>query len=163
MLRILAPLLALAAAPALADGPNEHHHDHAAHLAEAGDLRLLHAWAVEGSDPLLIFVEIENTGAEDVTLTGIHGDWGDFDLVAPVLQNGEPVLVTLSELTIPAQSELHLEPGGAAIRALNLTEEAHEGHVEELDLHFTGDLEAEIDVEIMPRGTTKHPHAGHNH
>lgn len=144
---------------------HDHDHDHGAarHLAEIGDLRLIHGWAVDGADPLLVFVEIQNIGAAMQVLEEVHGDWGSFDIVAPVLKEGEITLTPMRSLPLPAGSKMMLAPGSVAIRAQDLTEDLHEGHIEQLDLHFSGGIEAEIDVEIMPEGTTRHPHAGHNH
>lgn len=172
MLRMMSLIALLGTTPALADGPSDGHahagHDHAHgdeahHLTEAGDMRLIHAWAAEGATPLLVYVEIQNTGATEAVLTGAEADWASFDIVAPVLRDGAAALVTLDDLPVPAQSTLDLAPGSVAIRAQDLAQDLHEGHVAHLHLHFADGLAAEIDVEILPRGTTRHPHAGHVH
>lgn len=156
-------LLALAPVATLAHD-HKHQHGEAEHVAEGQGLRVLHAWMAEPEgDEARIYMEIENQSDAPLVLLGAEGDFANsFGLSGMVLQNGVSVAVDLPELIVPAQREMDLEPGGAAILATGLTEHLHEGDVEEIHVLFEGQ-EIEVDVMVLEHGARQHPHAGHNH
>lgn len=167
MARIFLAVLAAAllVGPALADTHNHdtHNHAEARHIVETGNLRLIHGWAAEGADPMLVFMDIENHGDRPMTLVRASSDWAGFDLVAPKMAGNSGDLVVLDSLPIPAHSTMSLTPGAVALRARDLTETPAQGHVEHITLHFADGTQAEMDIGVQPPGTTRHPHAGHSH
>ncbi|MEL6584812.1 MAG: hypothetical protein AAFQ36_13355, partial [Pseudomonadota bacterium] len=62
--------------PLAAHAAGDHDHSHeASHVAEGEGLRLLHGWtrATHGSD-VIVFVEVENEGADVLHLHGAESD-----------------------------------------------------------------------------------------
>lgn len=149
--------------PLRAEGDHVHG-SKAAHLAEAHGLRVLHAWAPAAkSGDALIYMEIRNETDQPATLTGAEGDWAEtFVLSGAVLKDGEMQRVELSELVVPAEGRVKMEPQGAAIAAHELRGTLAEGEMRNLHLRI-GEAEIEIEVQIMPAEANAHPHAGHNH
>ncbi len=162
-MRMLAFAASLAAAlPVFAD---EDGHDADDHLAESGGVRILHAWTTPETDDgaYRIYLEIENVSGGEITLLGGGTeDGGTAELVGLNFAEGgstEP----LGAFPIPAESELALEPDALFLSLTGLATVLSEG--DELDMHL--DLEPigaiEIHVDVEATGTTRHPHAGHNH
>lgn len=162
---LLVASLAVIPQPLIAEG--EHVHDHggeAAHVAEEHGLRVLHAWTpATDTDDVLIYMEIHNETDRPAALAGAQGDWAEsFALSGAVLKGGEMQRVELSELLVPAEGHLTLEPQGAAIAAYELQGMLAEG--EKRDLHLQiDDAEIEIEVQVLSADAQAHPHAGHHH
>ena len=167
MIRATFAALLLLATPALAQGADEHaeeHHDHEEHVADLDGLRAIHAWArATSGSTAQVFVELENTGDDTVTLLG-----GEADIAATVtlvgfqLVGGEATYVALPEMPIPAGREIVLAPNGLALALTGLTQALVQGEHFEMEIEFdTGHLE--VVVEIEAANATQHSHAGHNH
>lgn len=158
-LALIAALL-LATAPAL-HAEDNHDHDH---LTTLGAARLLHAWTpATAADAALVYVEIENTGAVPLDLTG--GDSpraASVELVGFQLRDGAGVWVPLDAVPVAGQSVLALAPERLALRLNGLTAPLAEG--ESFPLHIAlGGSEAEVTVAVEPAGARQHSHAGHKH
>lgn len=166
----LAALVALAPAALWAEDAHEDHdahddhaEDHADHLAEAGDLRLVHAWTrATAADHALVFVEIENAGAtvmltgaespaaEEVTLVGFRmtGDGGTYE--------------ALPELPVAQGTELKLAPEGLALRLDGLAAPLAEGDTLPVHVRF-GETHVEVTAQVEAADARQHSHAGHAH
>ncbi|KAJ55544.1 hypothetical protein ACMU_12690 [Actibacterium mucosum KCTC 23349] len=157
-MRAFAIALMLAATPVLA---SEDHDDDAHHLAEAEGIRILHAWAREGE--ARIYMEIENTGEQSVTLEGgeIEG-LGELVLMAmPISATGGDI-APIKEMRIRGGGAFALTPEGMFLMLEAPADWTAGQHVDaHVALHPLG--EVEIEVEVFAAGTDQHPHAGHNH
>jgi len=169
MIRATLIALLLLATPAFAQEHEDDHGEHAEeyhdeHVAELDGLRAIHAWArATSSSTAQVFVALENTGEDAVTLRG-----GEAEIAATVtlvgfqLVGGESAYVALPEMPIPAGREIVLAPNGLALELAGLTRPLVQGEHFEMEIEFdTGHLE--IVVEIESATATQHSHAGHNH
>jgi hypothetical protein len=186
----LAALILLAtAAPALADEDHAHEdeahaeahahgdadaHDteHAdqdhgddAHLAEAGGLRLVHAWSrATDSDATLIFVEIENSGDSTRSLVGGGSPHAAAaEVVGFRLVDGTPTYEPLPEVPIAPGAEMSLSPDGLALRLTGLDTALDEGGSLPVTFAFDDGLEIRATAQIEASTATRHSHAGHMH
>ncbi|MFV0358573.1 copper chaperone PCu(A)C [Tropicimonas sp.] len=159
-MRLAAFSLALALMPpgALADD------DHADHLSELGGIRAIHAWTrATSQDDALVFVEIENTGDETVTLQGGQAEIATGgELVGFRLKNGNESHVALPGIPVAPKTTLILAPGAAAIRLSGLTRPLRQGEAFEAGLDFDiGTLAVHVETEAAD--ADRHSHAGHGH
>ncbi|MEH6774386.1 MAG: copper chaperone PCu(A)C [Cereibacter changlensis] len=155
-MRLVLFCLALLSTPALAE---EHHH-----LAEAGGLRVLHAWtAATTGREADVFLRIENRGDEEAMLTGASvAEAGRVEIVGFGFQDGAEVWTRLPSLPIPAKIMIELEPHSLALRLKDIGEPLEAGQHLEMVLEF-GAMRLPVEVEVGPAGATSHSHAGHDH
>ncbi|MHC0053600.1 copper chaperone PCu(A)C [Actibacterium sp. D379-3] len=155
---------ALAALPAVAQETHTHETGHDSHLAELHGLHVLHAWtAATGADTTLVYMDIENTGAQDVVLEGAECALAEtVALVGFTLKDGAAQYQDLPPFPIKAGGEVVLAPNGLALRLTGLSAPLEEGEGFELELQTSlGHLD--VDVQVEPKGATAHSHAGHSH
>ncbi len=152
----IALLLAALAVPAAAQENG--------HVAEAGGLRVVHAWTPATDGPeALVFLEVENRGNAAVTLTGATADAAeDATLVGHALAGGESTWTPLPGVPVEPGGDLHLEPDVLAIRLAGLAAPLEEGAQLDVTVLF-GDLALPVTVPVEPEGATAHSHAGHVH
>lgn len=145
---------------------HDHDEDHADddHLATVGDVRLLHGWTrATGDDTALIFVEIENSGEEPVTLTGGASDLAEAAaLVGFTTVDGESAYKELPALPVAPGTEMVLAPKGVALRLDGLSRDLAKGDSFEVVLSFAH-AEVKLIVEVEAANATQHSHAGHAH
>lgn len=155
----LALLVALLAPPALAE---ESVHD--AHLATTNGLRLLHGWTrATANDSVLLFVEIDNTSRQSVTLIGAHTPVAESaTLVGFTLVDGAGQYIELPELAVASESEMILAPQGLALRLDGVSQALTEGEQFQATIQFTG-FELPMTVDVEAKNATQHSHAGHSH
>lgn len=134
------------------------------HVAEAGGLRVVHAWtAATGGPDALVFMEVENRGNAPVTLTGAAAEGAaEATLVGHALADGATAWTPLPGVPVEAGGELHLEPNVLAIRLAGLAAPLEAGAQLDLDLRF-GEVVLPVEVAVEPEGATAHSHAGHAH
>lgn len=176
MSALLALVLAqVAPAPAAADAPivlaqahdddDPEHHDHEAeHVSEMKGLRAVHAWTrATSADDLLVFVELENTGDEAVTITGGEAEFAEtVELVGFTLIDGDPTYQPMPQIPLSAGRELMLAPNGLALRLSGLDRAFADG--EHFDMQIATDRGAlEVEVAVEAADATQHDHAGHAH
>lgn len=156
-----------------ADDHGHKHHDHkydghrhgeAAHVAESDELHVMHAWAAsEGSGDTPVYMRIHNKTDQAITLKGAEGNWAaEFFVTGTMLNDGSPERIKIEALSIPPGAAMILKPDGAAILAHGLLAGLSDGDIRNLHLQFD-DKELEVEVQILPHGATRHPHAGHMH
>ncbi len=135
-----------------------------AHLSTMGDVRLLHGWTRASSDDTaLVFVEIENTGTDTVTLTGGAAELAEnVALVGFRLEDGTAAYPELPALPIAPGTEMVLAPEGVALRLDDVARELTEGDSFEVTVAFAG-AEVPLTVEVEAANATQHSHAGHAH
>ena len=146
----------LAATPLFAD---EHEH-----VATAGDIRVVHAWAraaAAGADTF-VFMDIENKGAADRLLSAETGKAASVELVGIGMKDGAGTTMPLGPVDIGSGGTM-LDPGGMAIMLHGLTEALVKGEDFELTVRFEKAGPVVLDVEIEAADATQHSHAGHAH
>lgn len=134
------------------------------HVAAAGDIRVVHAWAraaAAGSDTL-VFMDIENKGAADRLLSAETGEAKSSELVGITMKDGASSTAPLGPVDI-GSGETMLDPGGMAIALRGLTGDLVKGEDFELVIRFEKAGPVELDVEIEAADATQHSHAGHAH
>ena len=135
------------------------------HLAEAGDLRILHAWTnATDDDTARVFMEVQNTGAEPVVVIGGeaaiatgHGVEG-----VPLTPDGDPVPLS-DGLPVGGGRDVALSPDGAYLRLTGLTADLVEGETFDMTLLLEPGRRIEVTVEVFGESVREHPHAGHEH
>ena len=155
---LLLATIVLFSGPALAEDK------HADHMTELEGFRAIHAWSrATSGDEALVFMELENTGAEPVVLIGAETEIaGGAGLVGIKLKNGEATYTTLPPLPVAPGREMHLDPDALAIRLTGLTRTLVKG--DEFEMHIETSLgELELHVEIEAADAKQHSHAGHQH
>ncbi|MEQ8444530.1 MAG: copper chaperone PCu(A)C [Pelagibacterium sp.] len=181
MIRAALFSLALLATPAFAqeDHADEHHEEHEheeheehehedgehdEHLAEANGIRAIHAWAnATDASSALVYVDIENTSADLVTLIGAETEIAtSIEIVGLENTAGELTYTAIPALPIPAGADMVFAPNGLAIALTGLTTPLVEGEHFDLELEFDG-FHLDLEVEIESATATQHSHAGHNH
>lgn len=151
------------------DEEHAHDDDHAhddldAHAFEAAGVQVVHPWmnATSGSEAL-IFLELENTGAESVSLRGAEVPFAEEAmLVGFALEGGEGAYQPLPFVPVQPGRSLDLAPEGLAIRASGLTAAFDEGDTAEITL-LTSAGEIALTVAVEAADARQHGHAGHNH
>ena len=135
------------------------------HLSETQGLRVLHAWTTPADDGALkVFMEIENTGSDPVVLEAGSTEAGAAtELVGIDYASGSGDPAPIGAFEIPAGADVDFEPDGLYIQVSELASDPAPGASFDLTLTFTPIGDLEIHVEVLDPGTTKHPHAGHNH
>ncbi|RDC69842.1 copper chaperone PCu(A)C [Rhodovulum sp. 12E13] len=144
---------------------DDHAHGDDAHLAEAGGLRLVHAWsrATDG-DETLIFVEIENSGDNTRSLIGGGSPHAAAaEVVGFRLVDGTPTYEPLPEVPIAPGTEMSLAPEGLALRLTGLDAALEEGDGLPVTFAFNDGLEIRATAQIEASNATRHSHAGHMH
>lgn len=144
---------------------DEHAHDDDAHLAEAGGLRLVHAWsrATDG-DETLVFVEIENSGNSTRSLIGGGSPHAAAaEVVGFRLVDGTPTYEPLVAVPIAPGAEMMLAPEGLALRLTGLDVKLTEGSALPVTFAFDDGLEVQATAQIEASNATRHSHAGHMH
>ncbi|MBM3604178.1 MAG: copper chaperone PCu(A)C [Alphaproteobacteria bacterium] len=166
MIRSLFLLLALGAAPVMAQDHQEHDHapGHDHHLAEADGLRAVHAWtnATQASHAL-VYVDLENTSRSRVTLTGGASDISaNMEIVGFENAGGELRYTVIPQMPVEAGSKVALSPNGLALRLEGLARPLNEGDTFMIRIEFSNtSLDAVVDVQSAK--ATQHSHAGHHH
>lgn len=154
--RFLVALVLMLAAPALAAEDDRH-------VAEAGPIRVVHAWArattqSEGA----AFMEIENRGPTADRLIAASSPSARAVVVhGAVLEGGTVASRPLGPLDLPAGAEFELEPAGVFLKLEGLRGPLREGGGLELELTFEKAGVAEVHAEVGAAGATGHSHAGH--
>lgn len=161
-MRLAALLLALAALPAAAQ------EDADDHVAEAGGLRVVHAWtpATDG-DEALVYMEVENGSDATATLTGGAAEAaGTVELVGFALVDGEESWTPLPGVPVAPGDHLDLEPGVLALRVLGLDGALAQGDEIEMKVTFEAEgaqVPLAVHVAVEAEDATQHGHAGHAH
>ena len=140
------------------------HADDDGHVSEAYGLRALHPWTRATSDPTaFVFVELENTGGEEITLLGAEADVAEStDIVGMRLADGDRMYEKIARMPIAAGTEMHLEPDGLAIRLNGLQRALRKDDTVEVELKTSAGA---IDLHVLVEDATarQHRHAGHQH
>ena len=160
MLTRLALIAALAAPlPAFAQED-----DQSDHLAEAGGLRLLHAWTrATDDDTAHVFVEIANTGDAARTLSGGSAAIAETTtLVGFLMEDGTGTYQPLPGLPVAPGTDLDLTPEGLALQLDGLDAALAEGDSFPMEVHF-GETHIDVTVAVEAAGASQHSHAGHMH
>jgi copper(I)-binding protein len=156
-MRHLLPLILIAgfALPAQAED---------AHLAAAGDIRIVHPWARAASvgGETLVFMEIENLGATDRLLGAQTALAEDVHIVGLTL-SGDTVSVTEIGAVDVRPGDFHLDPGGLALELHGLTADLVAGTHFDLVVTFETAGAIALEVEVEAADATQHSHAGHSH
>jgi copper(I)-binding protein len=154
-------LLALASSVMLAAPLGAEEHEH---VATAGDIRIVHAWAraAAGGGDTLVFMEIENKGAADRLLSAETDKASSAEPVGITMKDGASTTTPLGPVDI-GTGETVLDPGGMAIALRGLTGNLVKGEDFDLTLQFEKAGAVELDVEIEAADATEHSHAGHAH
>lgn len=156
------------------DHHHEEEHDHATdddhaaddgqHLIELEGFRVLHGWTnATRQNSTLVFMELENTGTDSVTLLGAEaGIAAQATLVGFRLVDGAPVYEPLPSVILAAGRKMQLAPNGLAIELGSLSEHLNEGDHFDMELHTSlGHVDIHVDVEAAD--AMQHSHAGHAH
>lgn len=157
---LLLAALALALLPALAAAEEEDE----GHVAERGDIRVVHAWARATDGPEgVLFLEIESQGAADRLLGASSEAAAEIAVHGTVLEDGASTSRPLGPLDIPAGGRFALAPDAVFLKLTGLKEPLREGDHLDLELRFeqAGTLEVEAAVEAAD--ARQHGHAGHAH
>lgn len=147
-----------------AHGDDHAHDDEAAHAFEAAGVKVVHPWmnATAGREAL-IFLELENTGAESVSLRGADVPFAEeATLVGFALEAGEGTYQELPFVPVQPGRSLDLAPEGLAIRASGLSATFAEGDTAEITL-LTSAGDIALTVAVEAEDARQHSHAGHNH
>lgn len=140
------------------------HDDHDHHVAEAGSIRIVHPWAraAQSGKNTLVFMDIENGGAQDV-LVGVKTEAaGEARIVGVTLKDGEAAVQEVGEIEIPSGS-FTLDPAGLAVELVGLTKTLQKGDEFELELVFKTAGEIHLHVDVEDANARQHGHAGHSH
>ena len=143
---------------------DDKHDDEASHVSELANLRALHAWTNATRDRgAHVYVELENTGTDTITLTGAHAEIAQTaQLTGFRLVDGEPQHELIEAMPLDPSSTLLLSPNGLSIQLEGLTKALKEG--EHFDVHLDTDAgRLELHVEIESASARQHSHAGHAH
>ncbi len=130
-----------------------------AHAAVA-QLEVSDAWVramPPGQRMTAAYLNIENTGTEAVTLTGVSSERGDASLHETRTEDGRSRMRAVDELNLPVSQRLAFRPGGMHIMIMGLEETPREG--ESLRLC----LETSIGETCFPAPVRKGPPAGGAH
>jgi periplasmic copper chaperone A len=134
------------------------------HVATAGDIRIVHAWAraaAAGSDTL-VFMDIENKGTADRLLSAETSKAEKAEIAGITMRDGNTTTTPLGVVDI-GSGETMLDPGGMAIVLHGLTGDLVKGEDFDLTVRFEKAGAVELDVEIEAADATQHSHAGHAH
>lgn len=140
------------------------HDDHDHHVAEAGSIRIVHPWAraAQSGKNTLVFMDIENSGADDVLVGAQTDAASEARIVGVTLKDGQAAVQEVGEIEIPAGS-FALDPAGLAIEIVGLTKALQKGDEFELELVFKNAGEIHLHVEVEDANARQHGHAGHSH
>lgn len=135
------------------------------HLAEIGDIRILHAWTrATETDSAAVFMEIENEGGDSVTLRGgSAGSAGIVTLVAPSIKAGDLTAETIDAIPVRPGTELMLQPQGLHFMLSRLDGALEQGDSFPMTVMLDPAGEVEVVVEVEAADATQHSHAGHAH
>ncbi|MEO9335941.1 copper chaperone PCu(A)C [Mesorhizobium sp. SB112] len=140
------------------------HDDHDHHVTEAGSIRIVHPWAraAQSGKNTLVFMNIENSGAQDVLVEAKTDAAGEARIVGVTLKDGQAAVQEIGEIEIPAGS-FTLDPAGLAVELAGLTKALQKGDEFELELVFKNAGEIHLHVEVEDANARQHGHAGHSH
>lgn len=149
-----------------------HDEDHAhgqggqdtAHAFESGGVKIVHPWmnTTNGRD-VLIYLDLENTGASPVFLQGAEVPFAESaTLVGFTLQNGEGTYQPLPFVPVQPGHSLELAPEGLAIFASGLKRGFVEGDTAVMTL-LTSSGAIDLTVVVEASYARQHSHAGHAH
>ena len=158
-------LLIAALLDAAATGAAAQQAENGNHLAEAGDVRVLHAWTRATEEPnARVYLAIENQGEDSVTLTGAETEIAALvTLVADEVHEGDLTPATVNTIPVAPGTAVALEPGGLSVMLSELSRPLQEGDRFGLELGFRPIGDVGIEVEVLNAGATQHPHAGYSH
>lgn len=143
---------------------DDKHEEETRHVSELIHLRALHAWTNATRDrDAHVYVELENTGSETITLTGAHAELAQTaQLTGFRLVDGEPQHAPIETMPLDPSSTLVLSPNGLSIQLEGLSSALVEG--EHFDVHLDTDVgRLTLHVEVESASARQHGHAGHNH
>ncbi|NOG31452.1 copper chaperone PCu(A)C [Halomonas sp. TBZ9] len=143
---------------------DDKHDDEASHVSELDNLRALHAWTNATRDrDAHIYVELENTGTQTITLTGAYAEIAQTaQLTGFRLVDGEPQYAPIEAMPLDPSSTLVLSPNGLSIQLEGLSKALKEG--EHFDVHLdTNAGRLALHVEVESASARQHSHAGHAH
>lgn len=143
---------------------NDRHNDEANHVSELEGLRALHGWTNATRDANAhVYVELENTGSETITLTGAHAGIAESALLTGFrLAGGEPQHEPIAAMPLDPASTLVLSPNGLSILLNGLTASLAEG--DDFLLHLDTDAgRLDVHVKVESANARQHSHAGHAH
>ncbi|MGM0616434.1 MAG: copper chaperone PCu(A)C, partial [Pseudomonadota bacterium] len=108
---------------------DDKHDDEASHVSELANLRALHAWTNATRDRgAHVYVELENTGTDTITLTGAHAEIAQTaQLTGFRLVDGEPQHELIEAMPLDPSSTLLLSPNGLSIQLEGLSKALKEG------------------------------------
>ncbi len=98
----------------------------------------MHAAAMsEGMSSSAVYLTLVNTGNSDDVLLGVSSDAAAIVAMHTVeTQNGEKKMQHLSQITVPAQSEVQLKPGSFHIMLVDLKRDLQQGETIDVTLVF---------------------------
>ncbi|WP_113154309.1 copper chaperone PCu(A)C [Nitratireductor sp. OM-1] len=137
------------------------------HAIQAGDLRISDPWVramLPGQPAGGGYLVIENTGAEDDTLTALASPRAGKVEIHTMEMNNDVMVMRPVEggLTISAGESVTLEPGGLHIMFMQVEKGFQEGETVPVTLEFEKAGTVELELMAGPaRGGM--PEAGHNH
>lgn len=151
----------LAAPPAFAGEG----HGHDEHVSEAAGVRIIHAWTpATRHDHARVYMEIENGSEGPVTIMGGETEIGSaVALMGAPIKASESEPVALGEYTVPAGTDMVLEPATMFLMIDGLTAPLAEGDAFRMHVLLEPVGEIEIEVAVEAEGATQHSHAGHSH
>ena len=158
MIRITTLALAMLPVLAMAQEADEH-------VAEFDGVRVLHAWTNATADNAQVYMQIENTRDDAVTLTGAETDIARLvTLVGSSIKAGDPTVAeTIDAVPVAAQTDVALEPGGLYLMLADLEADLEEGQHFPITVQFDPIGSVTVEVDVLAAESTHHPHAGHAH
>ena len=157
---ILAAALALVATlPATA------HHDGDIYATE--NVKVSHAWTEETAEmahAIDVYMTIENTGEEPITLTGAHVDFAKAGVFQAQVVDDDGTLRTreVKQIEIAPGQSVTMQPGGLHIVFNDVQRTLHAGDHFHAHLEFAEAGELEIEVEVEGHEDEDHDH-DHDH
>lgn len=134
------------------------------HVAEAGDIRVVHAWtrATDGPDGE-VFMDIGSRGAGDRLIGAESEAAAKVEIHGGRLQDGAMTSAPLEAIEIPAGGEFVLEPGVVFLKLSGLREPLVQGEELPLVLTFEHAGRLAVEAKVEAADATQHSHAGHAH
>lgn len=141
---------------------DDHDHDH--HVVHANGMRITHAWtrAAGAGENTLVFMDIENSAADDVLVSAHTELTGTVEIVGIVLGADAVTTQSLGPIEIGVGETL-FDPAGLALEMTDIGSALSEGERLEITLTFEHAGEITISADVLSSDARQHPHAGHAH
>lgn len=103
-----------------------------------------------GSTVSAAFMRLDNTGGEEITLTGVRADrTTTVELHTHGEQDGVMQMRRIDAIKIPGRNSHRLQPGGDHLMLIGLTQPLVEGESVELTLEFSFDEPVKVSVPVL--------------